>query len=112
MRINSDMGSVENREVKAEIYNFQEWIRVTDPSILKRDFNELLLQSGYNILNFMDYTFPNGGYTSIWLLAESHLAIHTFVSEGRSYIELSGCSEEMSERFKVAFNRRFLKDQV
>ena len=40
----------ENKEVQAVVYNFQQWISVTDPSNLKNEFTELLSLSGYHVL--------------------------------------------------------------
>ncbi|MBL4746918.1 MAG: S-adenosylmethionine decarboxylase [Flavobacteriaceae bacterium] len=97
----------ENKEVKAAIYNFQQWISMTEPMELKTAFNNILALSGYKVLNFTEHLFQNGGYTCIWLLAESHLAIHTFIAENKTYIELSSCNKEMNILFKIAFNKKF-----
>jgi S-adenosylmethionine decarboxylase len=96
-----------NKVVPAEVYNFQEWISVTDPDVLKDAFSTLLDHSGYHVLNYMEHLFPNGGFTSLWLLAESHLAIHTFIEEQKTYIELSGCNMEMNKKFRKAFLLKF-----
>ncbi len=84
---------------KAEIYNHQEWMPITDSKILVERLSTILEQSGYTVLNFVEHHFEPQGYTSLWLLAESHLALHTFPENGRSYIELSGCRKEMNEKF-------------
>jgi len=97
----------ENKVVPAEVYSFQIWISETDPKILKDAFSVLLNYSGYHVLNFVEHLFPNGGYTSLWLLAESHLAIHTFIEEQKTYIELSGCNKEMNKKFREAFYLKF-----
>jgi S-adenosylmethionine decarboxylase len=97
----------ENKVVPAEVYNFQEWISITDPDVLKEAFSGLLAYSGYNVLNYMEHLFPNGGFTSLWLLAESHLAIHTFIEEQKTYIELSGCNMAMNKKFREAFFLKF-----
>ena len=102
----------ENKEVQAVVFNFQQWISITNPAVLKKEFTELLGLSGYHILNFMEHHFANGGYTCIWLLAESHLAIHTFISDNKTYIELSGCNELMNVKFREAFNSKFEKNIV
>lgn len=99
--------TIENVEVKAVVYNFQAWINITDAKILEKEFSDLLSISGYRVLNFMEHNFPNGGYTCLWLLAESHLAIHTFISDNKTYIELSGCNKQMNEKFRSAFGERF-----
>ncbi len=97
----------ENKEVKAAIYNFQQWISITNPKVLKTSFDEILNHSGYKVLNFTEHLFPNGGYTCIWLLAESHLAIHTFIAENKTYVELSSCNKEMNVLFKNEFVHKF-----
>ena len=105
--INQDTAVCENKVVPAVVYNFQQWISITDPIVLKEDFTKLLALSGYHVLSNVEHMFPNGGYTSLWLLAESHLAIHTFIDEQKTYIELSGCNKEMNEKFREAFFSRF-----
>lgn len=97
----------EDKLVKAEVYNFQEWISITDPEVLKEGFSGLLAYSGYHVLNYMEHLFPNGGFTALWLLAESHLAIHTFIDEQKTYIELSGCNKAMNKKFREAFLLKF-----
>ena len=79
--------------MKAQIWNKNGWVKQTDPTKLKNTFSELLELSGFDILNFQEYYFEPQGYTALWLLGESHLAIHTFPEEQKSYIELSSCNE-------------------
>ncbi|MEL7222709.1 MAG: S-adenosylmethionine decarboxylase, partial [Bacteroidota bacterium] len=43
--------------------------------------------------------FEPQGWTGIWLLAESHLAIHTFPEARKTYIELSSCNRQMYDDF-------------
>ena len=83
--------------MEAKIYNYKTWIAVTDSTLLVEKMNELLLMADYKVLNYMEHTFEPQGYTSIWLLAESHLAIHTFPEEGKTYIELSSCNGAKNE---------------
>lgn len=85
--------------MKAIIDNYSCWISETTPSKLKIIFEELLLTSGFGLLNFMEHNFEPQGYTCIWLLSESHLAIHTFPEERKTYIELSSCNKDMYDRF-------------
>ena len=80
--------------MKAQIWNKNGWVKGTDPTMLKNNFSELLVLSGFDILNFQEYYFEPQGYTALWLLGESHLAIHTFPEEQKSYIELSSCNED------------------
>ena len=80
--------------MEAQIWNKRGWLKETDPTTLKNNFSELLGLSGFEILNFVEHYFEPQGYTALWLLGESHLAIHTFPEEQKSYIELSSCNED------------------
>lgn len=86
-------------KTQTSIYNFRCWVDLTDPARLRDIFQLFLERSGYGIVNFTEHHFQPQGYTCIWLLSESHLALHTFPEEGRTYVELSGCSEEMNRVF-------------
>lgn len=63
----------------------------------------MLATSGHTILNFVEHHFEPQGYTALWLLGESHLAIHTFPEHGRSYVELSSCMFPLYRRFVNEF---------
>lgn len=64
----------------------------------------MLLGAGFTILNFVEHHFQPQGYTALWLLAESHCALHTFPEEERSYIELSSCNGDLYVNFVSTFN--------
>lgn len=85
--------------MEAIIDNYSCWIEQTDPVSLVKDFENILQKSGFGLLNFMEHNFDPQGYTAIWLLSESHFAIHTFPEENKTYIELSSCNREMYDRF-------------
>jgi S-adenosylmethionine/arginine decarboxylase-like enzyme len=89
------------------IYNFRVWIFETNPSTLKKAFDQLLQKAGYGVVGFNEHHFSPQGYTALWLLSESHLAVHSFPEENKTYVELSGCSAEMNEKFKKAFTAQF-----
>ena len=59
----------------------------------------MLLDSGFKILGFVEHSFEPIGYTGLWLLAESHLAVHTFPERGVTYVELSSCNLEYYNSF-------------
>ena len=86
--------------LSAKIHSLRFWVSETEPEILKVLFRDYLESVGFGILNFSDYHFPVQGYTAFWLLAESHLAIHTFPDKGWSYIELSSCNMRKSKDFE------------
>lgn len=80
--------------MNAKMWNKSVWINEVDPVILKNKFSDLLSLSGFEILNFQEHYFTPIGWTGLWLLGESHFAIHTFPEENKSYIEISSCNEE------------------
>lgn len=80
--------------MKAKIYNYSTWINETEPQKLRNKFSDLLYESKFDVLNFTEHYFEPEGYTALWLLGESHFAIHTFPEENQTYIELSSCNEE------------------
>jgi S-adenosylmethionine decarboxylase len=87
--------------MKAKIWNYSKWIKETNAIELKKHCDKLLIESGFTILGFIEYNFKPFGYSVLWLLAESHLAIHTFPEENKSYIELSSCVKEYYDNFKL-----------
>ncbi|MGK7395199.1 MAG: S-adenosylmethionine decarboxylase [Candidatus Cyclobacteriaceae bacterium M3_2C_046] len=89
----------EQQEIDQLMYNYQEWLSETDPKMLFYHLNTFLETCGYNILNFVEHHFEPEGYTCLWLLGESHLALHTFPDKGLTYLELSGCNREKNESF-------------
>lgn len=80
--------------LNANMFEFNTWIQTCDPEKLKSDFNELLKVAGFTVVNFTEHFFPVKGYTAVWLLAESHLAIHTFPDQDKTYVQISSCNKE------------------
>lgn len=77
--------------MKAQIFNYSGWIKETDPTELKKYYLDILVASGFGIIDTIEYYFKPYGYTLLVLLSESHFAIHTFPEENKSYVELSSC---------------------
>lgn len=91
--------------MEAKIDNFSSWVHLSDATRLKKDIETLVVESGFTILNFMEHHFKPQGYTALWLLAESHCALHTFPEEGKAYIEISSCNTDLFVEFVTAFNQ-------
>ncbi len=85
--------------MQAKIWNFSQWIQETNPQKIKERFDAALLRSGFNVLCFIDHHFELQGYSALWLLAESHFAVHTFPECDKAYIELSSCNLEFYQEF-------------
>ena len=86
--------------MKAQMFNHNEWILETNPYKLKQYFDTLLNESGFNVEQYCEKMFKPHGFTSLYLLSESHFAIHTFPEENKTYIELSSCIEKPFLNFK------------
>ena len=85
--------------MKAIMYNYSSWIEDTSPETLKDKFTDILKESGFGVESFTEKHFKPVGYTALFLLSESHFAIHTFPEEGRTYIELSSCVKAPFDEF-------------
>jgi S-adenosylmethionine/arginine decarboxylase-like enzyme len=85
--------------MKAQMYNYSSWITETNPTILFDLFMQKLKEAGFGVENVVEKHFNPQGYTSLFLLSESHFAIHTFPEENQTYIELSSCVKEQFEKF-------------
>tara|TARA_R110002072_G_scaffold85558_3_gene193749 strand:+ start:1160 stop:1441 length:282 start_codon:yes stop_codon:yes gene_type:complete len=85
--------------MKAQIYSYAVWIDKTEPKALKEYFSLLLAKSGFEVLDLCEKHFEPYGYTALFLLSESHLAIHTFPEHKETYIELSSCIKEPFNKF-------------
>lgn len=85
--------------MKAQIWHYNSWIDETDPKILYEKYKHKLEGAGFDILNVLEHHFEPYGYTVLYLLGESHFAIHTFPEEKQSYIELSSCVKKQFDWF-------------
>ncbi len=94
------MEKIQHKKLPPIVYNLKGWIELVDEIKLKEIFNRLLNNADFNILNYSSHQFPVNGFTAFWLLAESHLALHTFTENGSTYIELSSCNLEKAKIFK------------
>jgi len=99
---------IKYKSISPEIFSLRFWVKNINPDNLRKTFDQLLSETEFTVLNFSEHFFPVQGYTAIWLLAESHLAIHTFPQHGWSYIELSGCNADKTNHFKRSlYNSKF-----
>ncbi len=86
--------------LEAKIHNLKFWIAESNPQQLRGMFQTYLEEVDFTVLNCVEHHFPLQGYTVFWLLAESHLAIHTFPDKNKSYVELSSCNRKKALLFK------------
>ena len=68
--------------------------------MLNYDFKLYLkYKSGFGVLDVIEKHFEPIGYTALFLLSESHFAIHTFPEHNQTYIELSSCVKKQFDYF-------------
>lgn len=91
--------------MKAIMYNYNKWIKYEKEEIIVPKLEEMIKRSGFTIINKVEHYFEKQGYTGLWLLAESHFAIHTFPEENKIYIEISSCVKEYFDRFVKEINK-------
>ena len=85
--------------MKAQMFNWRGWVAETDARKLKEHYFNALLESGFKVIGEVEHYFEPQGYTVLFLLAESHFAIHTFPECQRTYLELSSCVERQFRKF-------------
>jgi S-adenosylmethionine decarboxylase len=91
--------------MRATMFNVSLWVDETKPDVLKETYGAMLVKSGFQVEDFAEKYFKPYGYTALWLLSESHLAIHTFPEENTTYIELSSCVEKQYKSFMAHLAR-------
>lgn len=91
--------------MQAKMNNFKAWIDECRPDFLNGTYKKLLQESGFNIVSMQFHFFEPFGFTALYLLGESHFAIHTFPEENKTYIELTSCVEMPFKRFVAAFQQ-------
>ena len=95
--------------MKAKIWNYSGWITDTNPEAIRSFFQQVLVDSGFNVLCCVDHYFQPFGYTALYLLSESHFAVHTFPEENKSYIELSSCNGRYFDNFVSRVQHKVIK---
>ena len=99
------VGSRKVNKMKAIMYNYNTWIAYKEEKNLVIDLEKMLSTSGFTIINKVEHFFPHQGYTGLWLLAESHFAIHTFPEENKIYVEISSCVKSYFDKFIEEFEK-------
>ena len=80
--------------MEAQMFNYKVWVNNCNPTELFDYFMTELNNAGFGVLDVIEKHFNPQGYTALFLLSESHLAIHTFPEHGKSYIELTSCIDK------------------
>lgn len=94
------MTTIEPKQLEAKVFNLKAWIEEIEAKKLVDFFQNELEKAEFKILNFVSNDFPNKGFTAVWVLAESHLALHSFAESGWTYFELTSCNLSKAECLK------------
>jgi S-adenosylmethionine decarboxylase len=89
------------------MYNYKCWLVNLSTYQVCEIITQLLKDSGFSVLNFIDHQFEPEGYTCLWLLAESHAAIHSFPEESKIYVEVSSCNSHYLGKFREFLEYEF-----
>jgi S-adenosylmethionine decarboxylase proenzyme len=66
---------------------------MADPAALRADCERLVAEAGLTVVGQHFHAFaPGGGLTGVLLLAESHLAIHTWPEQGAVTLDVYVCN--------------------
>ena len=70
-----------------------------DPVKINKIFWEAAETLKAERLKFEEHFFDNGGYTGIFLLAESHFSIHTWPEKNFCSVDYFSCNEKIDNEF-------------
>lgn len=75
------------------------WVSECSPQLLCEVVDRCLLLSGMKVISFTEHYFSPQGYTSLWLLSESHVAVHTFPEHDATHVSVACCNEQKFDNF-------------
>lgn len=81
------------------MFNWHGWCKDTEPAALRIFYENALRESGFRIIAIKEHHFTPYGYTALYLLGESHFAVHTFPECQATYLELSSCMQQQFAHF-------------
>lgn len=76
---------------------------------LRLEMEKAIALTGATLLVVSDYIFPNGGYTALFLLAESHASIHTYPEHKSCFIDVFTCGTNCDPTRLDAHMQSYLK---
>ena len=85
---------------------------LTDAARLRRAARHAVAAGGGHVLDTSHVMFPNGAVTLVLILAESHLAIHTWPEDNLIAIDLFSCGAIDGYRVAAELGRLLGLDQV
>jgi S-adenosylmethionine/arginine decarboxylase-like enzyme len=69
------------------------WFSRYSDSVLKESLDSLVFQS-FHVVNTVEYFFEPQGFTRIYVLKESHVAVHTYPEHGYISVDVYICNPD------------------
>jgi len=85
---------------------------LADPEVVRAALGDAAAQAGATLLQVRVHAFPSGGVTGFALLAESHLAIHTWPEHAYAALDLFTCGSCDTHAAARAIARSLGAEQV
>lgn len=95
-------------EISCVMYGVDEEI-LTNTKKLEEKLLQALNEDGFDVLEKVSHTFTPQGYTIAILLAESHVAVHTYPEYNSLYFNLYSCRGEYDGQISFDIIKKYLK---
>jgi len=82
---------------------------VRDTERLAAAMKTAVLATGATLLRTIEHAFPNGGFTMLLLLAESHASIHTYPECNACFVDFFTCGNSCTVENADAVLRNYLQ---
>ena len=90
--MNESTGDIVGRHLVADLDGIEP-AKLCDLPTCLEILTSALGDTGHTILERSAHEFPGGGFTLLYLLAESHLSVHTYPERGYLAFDLFSCGE-------------------
>ncbi len=87
---------------------FREWVQEGNMDVIKRELFDLMLDTRFDIVDFIDHQNDNH-YRAIWLLGEGQLSLYMPYGEGKSFVELTCSHHQLYLKFVLNFKNYLLE---
>ncbi len=77
---------------------------------IKKEAGNIIKKSGFKIINFCGHKFKNSGVSLVFLVSESHVAIHTWPEHGSVNIDIFFCNYSKNNAKKGEVALKMFRD--
>lgn len=70
------------------LYEWPEWVDIREAALSSLEVSKM------HVVDDVEHHFDPQGTTAVWILAESHMAIHTYPEESFMAIDIFTCGDE------------------